>query len=320
MENGKDHLDSGLDSALFLHQALFETCLGEALPLVPSTVEALLRVGALRALDPKIIERTYSTISLILRYIAPTLLKPDLTAQDTLSKTWELFRPYLRPKVNKRYVRKCVADAWIGVIRKARSDGLQRVTDVLLLHSDEEGGMEAVWAGSLKGAPGHLHSRALAILTILLDRLVASPNEHQLHTLSLVATSLVHHCSSSTIVPIIEAILSRIDPVVSPEPSSSSHTGLAYSPSTAMLKVLSVILFTRKGKRFPEVPLKSTMVRLQGLLVHLSQIPEPDNATEHQEWRKALVACIAGCLQAGKLTQWLSPGVALIEGLWNALV
>ncbi|WWC87549.1 uncharacterized protein L201_002439 [Kwoniella dendrophila CBS 6074] len=322
LQEGQEYTHSGLDSALFLHQAFFETCLGEALPYVPESAKHLLRVGALRALDPKLVERTYSTLSLILRSVASSLLKSDDTAQAILRATWKEVRPYLGPKENKRYVRKCVSDAWVGVIRKARSDGLSRLVDILLEEQTE--GMEAVWSHSLKGTNGQLHSRALAIYEILLDRLIASPAEQQLTTVNMVSTALIHHCSSTTIKPVIEAVITRLDSSTSKAGTSSNNLAISISSSTTVLRVLSTFLLTRKGKRFPEPVLRPLMQRLQALLPHLTldaSLTDINLTNEDRQirdtWRKASVACIVGCLQAGQLQHWLSPGVGLIEQLWN---
>jgi U3 small nucleolar RNA-associated protein 20 len=149
VKDGQDNLHSGLDSTLQLHHALFETCQGEALPHLAETTKHLTRVGTLRALHPTLVERTFSTLSLVLRTMSPFILKPSPEAQDALKGTWTEVRPYLKPKTNKKYVRKCIADAWAGIIRKARSEGLARLIDVLL--DQEAEGLEAVWTNSLKG-------------------------------------------------------------------------------------------------------------------------------------------------------------------------
>ncbi|WVF66714.1 hypothetical protein IAT40_001456 [Kwoniella sp. CBS 6097] len=322
LQDGQEHIHSGLDSVLFLHQALYETCLGESLAYVPETVKQLTRVGALRALEPKLVERTYSTLSLILRTIASSLLR----FEATLRQTWHELRPYLTPRENKRYVRKCVADAWVGVVRKARSEGLTRLMDVLL--EDETEGMEAVWAHSLKGTSGQLHSRALAIYSSLLDRLIIEPTPFRIATLGLVSTALVHHCSSSVIKPIIELVIARIIPEDLNKASSSKANAKTFSlpSSTAVLRMLSTILLTRKGKRFPEPLLKLLMQRLQSLVPHLTSDASvgPEGISEEERttrdgWRNAFVTCTVGCLQAGQLAHWLSPGVSLIGKLWEAL-
>ncbi|WVQ94326.1 hypothetical protein IAU59_001405 [Kwoniella sp. CBS 9459] len=322
LQDGLEHIHSGLDSVLFLHQALYETCLSESVDYVPETIRQLTRVGALRALEPKLVERTYSTLSLILRTIASTLLR----SETILRQTWHELRPYLTPRENKRYVRKCVADAWVGVIRKARSEGLTRLMDVLL--EDETEGMEAVWAHSLKGTSGQLHSRALAIYSALLDRLVIKPTPHRIATLGLVSTALVHHCSSSVIKPVIELVIARIVPEEASKASSSKASSPVVSlhSSTAVLNTLSTILLTRKGKRFPEPLLKPLMQKLQSLIPHLTSeaslvqkgIPVEERSAR-DGWRNALATCIIGSLQAGQLAHWLSPGVSLIEKLWDAL-
>lgn len=321
-KNGETNADAGLDSALFLLQALYETCLGEMAPFIPTTVQSLVHVGALRKLEPKLVERTYSTLSLVLRTMTPHLLKPEnLTI---LRAAWSVVRPYLNPRGNKSYVRKCIADAWAGTLRKARGEGLQRLMTILL--EEPTAGMEAVWANSMKGASHHLHSRALPIFTVLLDELAASPSAEQVDTLRLVVTSLVHHCSANHTGPLVEAVLSHVDLVDSTIASSSKQKLVAnFSASTAFLDVLSAFLYTRKGKRFPPTQLKPTMIKLQSLIPLLSDSAAPSSTlsdeaqAERSRWRQALVAAIVGSLYAGHLAEWLSPGVAIIEALWNAL-
>jgi U3 small nucleolar RNA-associated protein 20 len=234
------------------------------------------------------------------------MLKSTPEAQTALKGTWIEVRPYLKPKTNKKYVRKCIADAWAGIIRKARAEGLARLVDVLL--EEEAEGLEAVWTNSLKGTSHNLHSRALPVIGLLLDRAIASQSPAQLVTLNLVLISLVHHCSSGTMVSVVEAVLTRLDSAITDTSASST-----------VLSILSTVLLVRKGKRYPEAQLKPTMVKLQAMLPLLEE--SRGNVGEQViEWRKNYVLCVMGALQAGKLTQWLSPGVALIEGVWNRLV
>lgn len=283
-----------------------------------------MRVGALRALEPKLVERAYSTLSLALRSIAPSLLKSENIS--TLREAWEAVRPYLGP-AHKAYVRKCVADAWAGVLRKARGDALQRLMSVLL--EEPTPGIEAVWTNAMKGASHHLHSRALPIYTVLLDELAANTTVAQVLTLRHVTTALVHHCSGTACAengPLIAAVVARVD-LVDPKAATSSKTRAAtnFTTSTAFLDILGTFLFTRKGKRFDRDQLKPAMLKLQSLVAHVNDVAADDAALpeelreERNLWRKALVSCIVGTLNSGKLAEWLSPGVGLIDALWNAL-
>ncbi|WVO17934.1 hypothetical protein L204_105632 [Cryptococcus depauperatus] len=310
LDNGQDHIHSGLGSVLELHQALYETCLGEAVSYIPQTVQDILRVAALRALGPRLVEESYSTLSLILRTIASSLLKPS--ADSFLRETWAHIKTYLSLGANKDYVRRCSADAWVGVIRKARSDGLVRLMSLLLKENVD--GMEAVWAHSMKGSSGQLHSRALAIYKTLFDHLIDDPTTQHIRTLVLVSTALVHHTSSLAIQPIVEIVISRLD-----------HVAPLHS-STAILHVIAVFLFVRKGKQFPEALLKPVMQKFQTLTSLLvsdacltNEVLSESETASREEWRKALVTCVVGSLQAGQLQHWLSPGVGLIEDLWGKI-
>jgi U3 small nucleolar RNA-associated protein 20 len=133
-----------------------------------------------------------------------------------------------------------VADAWVAIIRKARGDGLKRLTGMML--EEEHQGMEAVWAHSVKGAPKQLHSRAMPILDALLD--VARQED----TMALVVTSVCHHCASVNLVPVVQNLLDRLD-----------------KQSSQILPLLSTLLFIRKGKRYPESLLRPTMLKLLAL-------------------------------------------------------
>jgi U3 small nucleolar RNA-associated protein 20 len=86
-----------------------------------------------------------------------------------------------------------------------------------------------------------------------------------------------------------------------------------------MLTLLSITLLVRKGKRFPESLLKATMMKLLSLASSLD-VNNKQSCTEDSSWRRALVQAVIGTLLAGKLANWLSPGVSVIETLWNGLV
>ena len=259
----------------------------------------------MRSLDPALVERTYSTISGILRIIATSILN----FQSVLQATWEEIRPYLNRKRNKHYVCKCVAESLAGLIRKARSEGLRRL--ILMMLADSKGiRLEAVWWNSMKGATGSLHSRATSIFQILFDQLARSTTDGRIPTMRRIITALVHHCTSSSIVPIVDIVISRLDCPPQFDPSSSTSV----SPvSNSELAALSAFLFTRKGKRFPETLLKHTMLKLAELAPYLGTIQDP-------LWRRWYVSCVVGCLQAGTLVQWLNPGINLIDVLWKELV
>lgn len=296
--NGNDLIHSGLESALQLHRAVFETTLGEAVPHAPEAAADICRIASLRSLEPKIVERAYSTLSLILRTIASALLRPDTNSQLALRNAWHAVKPYLA-SAHKQYVRRCVADAWTGIVRKARGEGLARLVKLLL--EDPGEGMEAVWAHSLKAPSGQLHSRALPILELLLDDLAAAPTEEKTQTMSKVITALVHHTSSTIFAPVAEAIIKRQSATPSPG-------------AVANLRLLSTALAVRKGKRYPESMIKPTMIKL------MEAIPAMRDGSNDNAWHRWYMQAVIGSLIAGKLAQWLSPGVTLIEKLWDALV
>jgi U3 small nucleolar RNA-associated protein 20 len=308
LKDGEDHLNSGLESALSLHLALYATCLSEGAAYLPITMRDLIRVGSLRALEPKLIEKAFSILSEILRMLASTIVKPDEASQDILRATWKEVTPYLRLKENKQYVRKCVSDACIGVLRKARGDGLERLIGVLLEEPSE--GMEAVWAGSMKGTQGQLHSRALPLFEILLRRTLEKEGGDRVHMLEMVLISLAHYCSAATLAPITIALVTSL------QNAASAHS--ITSTQTSLLRLTSALLFTRKGKRFVDTQIKPTMTTLLGMADQLGAGQTKEGSKK--DWTDAYVEAVIASLMAGKLEHWLSPGVTLIDKACKELV
>ncbi|ORX36413.1 hypothetical protein BD324DRAFT_651653 [Kockovaella imperatae] len=311
ISGNSDHTHSGLDSVLQLHRTLFETSGNEATWILPDATEDLLRLGALPALAPHLVERSYSVLSLILRDQASSLIAAD----DVLRRTWSLVSEYLSFQGNKPYVRRCVTSAWVGVIRKARGDGLDRLLNLLLV-SNPQDGTEAMWAESLQGTAGGLHSRALPILEYLLDRAYQQSVEEHPTSLHKILTATVHHCSSKSLAPVIDAILSRI--VTTPSTSGKdSSPGLAL-----MIDLLGTMLLVRKGKRFPEDRLRPSMLKLVEIcqLVQSAQTsPSPSHWTPEDlaSIRRSLGRATAACLSVSNLAHWLSPGVRLLDLVWT---
>ena len=306
---GSDHIHSGLDSVLQLHKALFETCGSEAVGLIPRTAEDLLRLGSVPALDPSLVERVFSVLSLVLRDLAASLV----AGKDELGQTWLTISPYLAAG-NKPYVRRCATSAWVGIVRKARGDGLDKLLS-LLLEEEPRPGTEAMWAESLQGPSNALHSRALPIIEKLLDRTRVDQTTDQLGSMTKILTATIHHCSSKNLTPVVDAILSRIN---LPTTKASSTTTSSSSISAPMLQLLGTTLFVRKGKRFSQDRLKPAMLQLIEVCTAIrSNIDAETIDPVSQEVKRSLMFAIAGCLSCGQLASWLSPGVKLSDVSWQ---
>lgn len=266
----------------------------------------------MKSLEPKLVERTYSTLSEIFRLLASALTKPE--SEETLKETWNYLKPYLKPGVNKRYVRRCVADAWVGIVRKARGDGLKKLIDIML--EGDQSGLEAVWSHSLKGAKDQLHSRGQAILEILMDHLKRNPTDQETETMEMILTSLCHHCSSTALGPVIQAILDRISNVSSSD-SQQTSAGVQLEQSAAIIHLLCTTLLVRKGKKVPENMLKPIMLSASDMLdaeLRSGSLGYP------QRWSNEILKLFVGVFMASRLEQWLSPGVSLMEKIWKNLV
>jgi U3 small nucleolar RNA-associated protein 20 len=83
------------------------------------------------------------------------------------------------------------------------------------------------------------------------------------------------------------------------------------------LRLAATLVGVRKGQRLPTsvddkaTALQSYMMALQGLTQHISSSAEGFK----REYLKALTATLI----AGKVKDWLSPGISLIKATWAAL-
>jgi U3 small nucleolar RNA-associated protein 20 len=136
---------------------------------------------------------------------------------------------------------------------------------------------------------------------MLLDHLFSTetPSKPFQASLNNLLISLTHHCSSSALQPLVENLLERLE-------------NLPVTKTQPVLAFISTLLMTRKGQRFPSAMLRGTMQKLNANVKALQGAEE--------QWKVAFVGCVVGSLLAGKLAEWLSPGVVLIEGVWNNLV
>ena len=295
----------GLGSVLGLHYAFYCTCGRSALPYVPNTIRHLMRLAATPALQPELVEMSFSKTSLILQEITSALLQPDSEATKALKETWLCIASIIAPGASKTHVRKCAAIVWAGVIRKARGRDLDRLLH-LLLDAERRPGMEGIWVESLKGTSDGLHSRATFILDQILERL-AEPVEADVTSVSKLLTAIVHHCSSKSLLPVVDVILARL-----------GHNNGSRASSAATLALLTVLLATRKGKRFPRIRLRETMRKLVEVMSSWS----PDTIEEEQQvaLRRQMTQASVASLLCGQLSDWLSTGVNLIDTLWHRLV
>ena len=274
-----------------------------------------MRMGAIPGLEPKLVERTYSTLSLVLRDLAGAILQADDQSQAIVRDLWQDAAGYLDPKTNKPHVRQCVTNAWVGVIRKARGESLARLM-TLIFDTQRGSKTEALWAESMKGTTSNLHSRALLIFDRLLDDLAANPTEAPIASMSKIVTAVVHHCSSRSLEPVVDAILERLQTTQASSPTTSKLTTIP------LLHLLSTTLLVRKGKRFPHSRLKVAMQVLLQITSTPPALVSNVDASENallKAWKAEVAAAVIGTLMVGKLAEWLSPGVALLDNVCKLL-
>ena len=292
LQEGADHANSGLDSVLQLHAATYESCLEENLAYLPSTTRDILRIAFIRSLDARLVQRSYSTLGQILRTLATPLAR-----SEQLEAVWNESGPYLgHPR--KVYVRRCVAEVWAGVVRKLRKDGLQKLLGVM--RGSEA---ELVLLKAFTGSKGNLHSRALETWDSILENLGSGRGAMETQKL---AVGLAKLCSSVELRPLVEAVLHRID-------VAARNQAL----QTALLSTLGAFLFTTREKtRHGSLVVKSCMLKMLDITSSLAS----ESSDDDRDHRRAVVMSVVGCLYAGDLANWLSPGVQLIEALWSLLV
>lgn len=144
-----------------------------------------------------------------------------------------------------------------------------------------------------------------------------------LRMLVLLTTSLVHHGSATAMQPIHDLVLKLLKTPISDSPMediSSDETAVPTSLTAAqmelVLRLSATLLGVRKGQRLPTsanektTTLQAYMQAMQGLTTLVTS-----SAGFKREYLKALTAALV----AGKVKDWLSPGISLIKATWQAL-
>lgn len=313
---------SGLDGVLVLYSKWFETISEEGVGYLVEGAEDLLRIGGLNGLQAVLIEKTYSTLSAICKTMAPALVLHKTTeSTQILQDLWTRCTPYLSASV-KPHVRSCVAQTWAVILRRARGDVARDLIHIMVERMEEVGvrGIASTLSEGMKGATQLLHSRASQLYSLMLQHLLniadVGPSSPLLSCMVLLTTSLIHHTSATAMAPIHNLVITALKSPISEQKSAST---LTLAQSTVVLRLASTLVGVRKGMRVPPaVPTSGQPSALQqymhALVAWLPQIQASDR-TWRIEYLRALTACLVG----GKLGDWLSPGVKLIDGVWESL-
>lgn len=266
--------------------------------------------------------------------------------RQILQALWAECAPYLSTSV-KPHVRACVSQAWAVILRRARGDVARDLIEIMVqglvtpgTTSDDNtiaaGGVKGVASAlseSMKGSAQLLHSRATQLYTLLLQHLLDTTGQSSdtgaktstplLSCMVLLTTSLIHHASATAMAP-IHALVIRVlkSPIAD---SAMSSTGgfppstLTIAQSTAVLRLASTLVGVRKGMRLPPALSTSEPSALQQYMHALVAWLPSIETIQSSTWRIEYLRCATACLVAGKLGDWLSPGVKLIDKLWETL-
>ncbi|KAJ9108547.1 hypothetical protein QFC19_002263 [Naganishia cerealis] len=278
--------------------------------------------------------------------------------RQILQELWTECAPYLSTSV-KPHVRACVAQAWAVILRRARGEVARDLIEIMVEGlvvvgssegEDERSPVVAAGAGvkgvagalseSMKGSAQLLHSRATQLYTLLMQHLLGttaktSPDAMTttrtplLECMVLLTTSLIHHSSATAMAPIHGLVIRVLNAPIteSPPPTTASTKPESFPPpaltaaqSTVALRLASTLVGVRKGLRLPAAVSTSEPSALQQYMHALvAWLQEIESAHSTPEWRIEYLRCVTACLVAGKLGDWLSPGVKLIDRLWEAL-
>ena len=169
-----------------------------------------------------------------------------------------------------------------------------------------------------------LHSRAPQIYThLVLHLLQIEHSAPLLRVLVLLTTSLIHHGSPTALQPLHDLILKLLKTPISDSPMedvSADETALPTSLTVAqmelVLRLTATLLGVRKGQRLPTAANEKTttlqiyMLALQGLTSSITSDPG---------FKREYLKALTGALVAGKVKDWLSPGISLIKATWQLL-
>ncbi len=345
---------------LVLYEAFVETLQGEAVAYVQQASEDLLRVGALAGLEAVLIEKTYSSLSAVLKTLsAPVIALEAPARQTTICALWSAFAAYFDAG-RKAYVRQCVAEVWSVLLRRTRGETARRLVGIMVAHANTDNAaidplaLAAVFSEAMKGAPGLLHSRAMAMYTDLVcdwfwptaatsgsaagsapapaaessHQAVAQQDRHRARldrTVDLLTTALVHHGSAEALRPVHDLALELLRDAAS---GTSKYGSLGPAQQACAMHLVGTLTGVRKGQRVPS-PAPGTsagkssstlgqyMAALVALLPSLGAMAEKDG---DEAWTTEFLRAAVALLVAGKLADWIQGGKALIDGFWATAV
>lgn len=168
-------------------------------------------------------------------------------------------------------------------------------------------------------------------------------------TIKFLSTALIHHCAAGSgegmrgVYDLVAELLEKVGGSLSSSSSSSVNDGdvdvdmdmdedvgggfpkvLGKEQSRMVIKIATTILAVRKGQRLPgpatsegkKNPDAGVLQRYLHILLKLSSKPE---IMDDPSLRKEYLKLVNAALIAGKVRDWLSPGMGLIKGVWEGL-
>lgn len=260
-----------------------------------------------------------------------------LASEDRLRTLWNLCRVHLTASA-KPHVRNCVANVWAVLLRRARGQSMRNLTMVMvesLDDQDSQEGLAAALSDGLKGAPHLLHSRAPQIYTYLLSELLqpGSTRTPLIKVMILLSTSLIHHASANAMLPLHELILRLLGAEIQtagsskdiqPVNSESELLPRVVTPAqmAIILRIATTMMGVRKGQRIPATTTNNEKTTcLQAYLVALQKIAPLISSVQEStaELKKEFLEALTAGLVAGKVKDWLSPGIGTIQATWSSL-
>jgi len=276
--------------------------------------------------DAEVIEWTFGALAFLFKRLYK-LLVPDLRP------TYDVLSPLLGKSKHPPHIARFAAEAMSFLIKKAAAPNQREIAlplimertkdDLYDLHGSRQfelfqDGLMTMYAEAIKGPGNTLHSTGPVVFAALLETVPDSDSglsDSPLWTNLTcgVLTSLIHHSTSSALVPIVEAISAHSETAQSRASQTDDETNQSSItwPLVYLIRVLGTLAAVRKGTRVDQWQLvvKNLTAILEESSTAAHGIPEEK---QRQFWNQVVVS-VAYVWSHAPMTSLMPHNASLIK-------
>ncbi|PVG02408.1 hypothetical protein CPB86DRAFT_577131 [Serendipita vermifera] len=251
-----------------------------------------LLLQATRSLPPATLETYVQSLSLLFKFILPSVPESTEATWTNLAATMRKCRPEMR---------RMLAEVWGVTIRRFKPEQKLKATEWMVESLDTVADAVAwVYISSFQSTAPTLHTSTIPLLELLWDRsMVCKDFESASQLMRRVLTATMHYCTIETCAPLANFIVDRIKAIK----SGSESLEICHR----CLQMSSTVLAYRKGSKAQSV---LNGDQLAGVMLALSTISLDDAV------KLDVVTCVVACLKSAEMALW-ARGRTALEHLWK---